>query len=1135
MEPKLLEEEDTNRVLATGYSGPESSVAEPEKVVPHEGGCECECDSDLSEVETELIGESFIISRNEGIDDTRPQDTCNAAAESGTSFTFEECLQKERQIRREASFESNSEGLSLDSKKFLTTRILSKLETLKAIMHRGQNEGMDACHAVSRSFVQHSNEFMNSVDTTNTKAVRNVINRFGDFIAVGDSNGNVLVVQTSSQKGQLLKHTQASSDVGGVTTLELVPYGKSTLLFSGHISGVINIWERRHNQQWSHCKEISGCHAATITSLRVVHVGMSIWLLSADSHGRVLSHNVQRFLSITAQALAGISRQLTGQATSASYLNAVQLDGIDDIGVVLSMRGPCFTICESLHDSTSIPCPYLIFCTEKGVFLAEVGLNGKVEARSVLEGFDEKNGISSRIYSAGWRRLARHTSFDTILIAISSLNEVNTYICKIPRPFKPSEEEVPCHVEHLKCLKCPGTVQGVTFVGDEGILVCVYFESESGKTRMALIRAEQYMFGTEDLQVESHKKIECIDTYDWIIPQPIDQLFAGELVWHGSLVGGPDIILLTSSGIRCTQLLSWQQKLGLMVSLKRYEDALLHAARLYCSLQVDDAMPDTGDWRANIAEPHDLPAISKQLVSLTIMYTQQALDEYKEVYGSTGHKALERETICDVVQLAFDVFLLLDRLEIFYQDIATILKDDTDPSSWEIFLEVLENTIRERIYSPKLPPDMIRMLVENLISRSETKGIEQLLLNFQISSLDLNQIIPLCIKHNLYSVILYVFSQGLKDYKTPAALLFSAAVKEYKSSKGNSLAMKLLVYIFACFQGFEYPFGDDCKVSDYQHTMRLEVMDFLLFSSLEQIVEVVQLWESVANFHDECKWDTYCKCYSKQPVLDFLCDIDASKTLELIQDLLSKWDALEQDIIQHRGDSKDDDQVCLRSLTQVIVDKLIDTLDFDSKPFDEVRVAKIEFILHHITSDRASLPSEAAVSVLSYLSHASRLNDSAFVASQKSFESIIDHMDDFGITQKIMDMARLAGFSAAEAKIHFKRGHYFKGMECLLHSKKDQHDSFLYYRNVLTEQNITKESKLNFQKATLTLFPKLVEIDPDSTAGLALDFLGEQQEEILSTFDPESNGFFLFLQSLTSKLKEQSGMDDQGFDHMVRK
>ena len=138
----------------------------------------------------------------------------------------------------------------------------------------------------------------------------------------------------------------------------------------------------------------------------------------------------------------------------------------------------------------------------------------------------------------------------------------------------------------------------------------------------------------------------------------------------------------------------------------------------------------------------------------------------------------------------------------------------------------------------------------------------------------------------------------------------------------------------------------------------------------------------------------------------------------------------------------------------------------------------------------------------------------------------MDHLEDLP-DGRLMDMANQAGFSSAEARIYRKRGQFLKGLVCLLESVSDGKKAFLYYKDIMSDSKISLDEKIDFQRSSVPYFPRMVEIDPDSTAELAIDFAGEQRQGIITTFNPESNGLFLLLQSLISKIKERSGEEDQ--------
>ncbi len=80
-----------------------------------------------------------------------------------------------------------------------------------------------------------------------------------------------------------------------------------------------------------------------------------------------------------------------------------------------------------------------------------------------------------------------------------------------------------------------------------------------------------------------------------------------------------------------------------------------------------------------------------------------------------------------------------------------------------------------------------------------------------IASLDLNQVIPLCIKHGMHNALVHVFTAALQDYHTPAALLLVAAASAGSDPLQQETALRLgykpLLYLQSCLAGLRYPPG----------------------------------------------------------------------------------------------------------------------------------------------------------------------------------------------------------------------------------------------------------------------------------------------------------------------------------------
>ena len=92
---------------------------------------------------------------------------------------------------------------------------------------------------------------------------------------------------------------------------------------AGHASGQLRLWETKPGSNsadrggtsgggigvtWVLARSVGGVHASPVTACAVVDGGQTTWALTADAHGRLMSHSVNKLLSITAQALAGFAR-----------------------------------------------------------------------------------------------------------------------------------------------------------------------------------------------------------------------------------------------------------------------------------------------------------------------------------------------------------------------------------------------------------------------------------------------------------------------------------------------------------------------------------------------------------------------------------------------------------------------------------------------------------------------------------------------------------------------------------------------------------------------------------------------------------------------------------------------------------
>jgi hypothetical protein len=177
----------------------------------------------------------------------------------------------------------------------------------------------------------------------NNNDIPSVITKYLGIVAVGTSTGVVNILMPKALgKGPPQLHSLEDKSTPGdaVTAVALGQHAGGLLLLAGHASGQLRLWETkpvsggtgsggrgsRHpsssssssssgnsndaGMTWVLARTVSGVHASALTACTVIDGGATTWALSADAHGRLMCHSVNRLLSITAQAFAGFARTL---------------------------------------------------------------------------------------------------------------------------------------------------------------------------------------------------------------------------------------------------------------------------------------------------------------------------------------------------------------------------------------------------------------------------------------------------------------------------------------------------------------------------------------------------------------------------------------------------------------------------------------------------------------------------------------------------------------------------------------------------------------------------------------------------------------------------------------------------------
>lgn len=990
-----------------------------------------------------------------------------------------------------------------------------------------------------------------------------VLARSGDggYVVVGTSRGKICVVSSATGKAEVLEPGLSEGRrVGADGELKALAVGKvgkardTVVVGAGYGSGTVKLWRAPHcsgpagSQGTSRpsafvpSAPVVDRHASEIVHLTVMNgfgEGEDGVLLSFDGYGRVVSHLVPKLLGsgsgvaammssgAYSQSIASLSSNIYSSVSSA--LRGTSLGLPMGSGDSLSAAPGTSVMNTDLLEAvgrvrrvvglgTRAEKDRVILLTEKaGLVIAEVDDSGKVKVDQVVGFGWENGGVEGGEAGNGQAVLEDSDSLGSVVAACLRRDQT-LHVALVGGASSRVVSVQNVATNALTRITCPGAVQDVLFLHHGMFVGVVHYDDASGRTLLTLVpvaSVEKVPRGVSEISVvsgEPTSAYSCTDLFD---------IYA-----KGSALGGDqasDVMLLTSSGVRCVQLMSWKQKLSSMVASRRFEEALMHSVVLY----ADNRDEMRHGWPAN--EANDATEVSKQVMSLLILFVQRTMDDKGADLDELSARIL--------VRLLMDACSLVSEVSAFYRDLPPLLQ--RSEVAWEAYLDLVLECRRDssQLAGPmQVPPQIVQSLVERVASsprRAEKLGLlEEVLLSFEVSSLDLNQVLPLCIKHGLYSVLIYVFTRGMKDFKSPASLLVAkAAAKPACSAARRGLVMKLLVYVYACFEGLSYPLGsnemplDDDR--DSKTTMRLEMMDFLLFARVEEIRDAVSLWESLGATKDD-RSDILAHLEGvSSPVLAFLCEEAARTTLGLLQTLLSGWDGLVSDLEPTGKRPSAQRAVAIDStLSQVAVDRVVSLLD---ERGGDANSAKLDFVAGLVSSSRASLPPKATTCVLAALCRSISDANGASASDlqqrlRKNVLDIVTRAPADELNDDVLTLARQAGSAAAEAEVLMRRGAYHDAIRCLINSEVEASRIFAYYKDIAGRGD---DKAAAFQKAMLPDFPMLVEVDAMAAAEIAVDLAGHQHKKIIESFENDSSAQFRFLNAVVALLRRRdAGTED---------
>ncbi|TVU33578.1 hypothetical protein EJB05_25403, partial [Eragrostis curvula] len=588
-------------------------------------------------------------------------------------------------------------------------------------------------------------------------------------------------------------------------------------------------------------------------------------------------------------------------------------------------------------------------------------------------------------------------------------------------------------------------------------------------------------------------------------------------------VRGATVYILGPTFLTVSRLLPWKERIEALKRAGDWMGALDMAMRLYDGqTQGVVDLPRTVDSIREAIMPY-LVELLLSYISYVFEYISIALSNHTGKGGEPdGLIEIDRslltqreEQYARVGGVAVEYCVHIGRNDILFD---TVFSKFVAAQSGGIFLEVLEPYILKDMLG-SLPPEIMQALVEHYSGKGWLQRVEQCILHMDISSLDFNQVVRLCREHGLYGALIYLFNQGLNDFRTPLEELLSV-IQNTNRKEAASTGYRMLVYLKYCFQGLAFPPGHGIIPQSRLQSVREELLHFLLEESKLLTSEVFKGFNASCG---KCPKICYLLWMDTEATLEVLKYAFAQDSIEPRDDPYSSIDAL---VSTYKDDTGAGNPVTQNTMVQKVVDAIIDivglenevtrsvvtgTVDSEFWPSEKEFGYVIEFVSFFVSRKRAKSSKRVVIHILTYLTSS---YDDTRTPTQKEKEVLQlfsavpqnDWNSDF-----VLNLCLDAHFHQACGLIFTTRNQYLSALNSYMKDKEEPFHAFVFINKKLFE--LSGDEALSFRSTVVSRFPELVKLSRECAFVLVTDHFYDEIQQILAELHSDRNSLFLFLKT----------------------
>ncbi len=250
---------------------------------------------------------------------------------------------------------------------------------------------------------------------------------------------------------------------------------------------------------------------------------------------------------------------------------------------------------------------------------------------------------------------------------------------------------------------------------------------------------------------------------------------AGQNACYQTLISNQGcIFLLGIHKVFEIHLRDWSERIDFYIenNKNQYEQAL----ELAYSMLVGKAKGLTG---LPIDRIKRRQCISDRMVSLLHSYLKYSLN-YQ--CPQSGKIDLLKQHYRNILPRSIDYCLLIDRLDLLFGLIYDIFSKDSIAHG--IYLQCLEPYILTNRFDT-ISPNVLKDFINYYIDNNYLNQLEQCLNRLDVSCLDLEQVINITRKYELYMTLLHIYSEAFKDFTTILKEIIEKLEDDFAQNNGK--------------------------------------------------------------------------------------------------------------------------------------------------------------------------------------------------------------------------------------------------------------------------------------------------------------------------------------------------------------